>query len=375
MPMSEQVLVVDDDALIREMVSDMVRHAGCEPVPAASTHDAIGLLAVLQPMAVFLDLFMPEDPGDECCHVIKSNSDLAKTPVIFMTAAERDVHRGFIAGGDDFLAKPVRVHQVVSKLNAIRAGRQRDTAAPAPVPMAKTVLVADDDGFFRTLVGGFLERAGYRVVFAETGFEALTMLTSGPHRPDLCVVDLVMPGLGGVELIQKVRETHGISTLPMVVLSGVEHTPLIDEQLRKLGVDEVINKKSLSAGDVLAKVNAAFFEGENLRQDPRVHLYRVCEFRNPGEAEWSSGFVYNLSKTGVAVRTLTPPPANSVVDLRFRLGDGQPPLVTKASVAWASDLASAEVQRRPHGMGLRFAEIGADAQRWVEDFINSPAAK
>ena len=84
----EKVLVVDDDPLILQIVADLVREAGCDPVPLSSATEAIGALATLQPLAVLLDLYMPEGAGDECCRVIKGNEDLASVPVVLMTSAD-----------------------------------------------------------------------------------------------------------------------------------------------------------------------------------------------------------------------------------------------------------------------------------------------
>lgn len=376
----EKVLVVDDDALIRDVVSDMVRRAGFEPVVASSTHDAIGLLAVLKPLAVVLDLHMPEDPGDECCKVIRADKELARVPVIFMTAgaAEENVERACSAGADDFLVKPLREHQLDSKLRAIQAGLRQPLSAQAaaPGPTAKTVLVADDDNFFRTLVGDLLEDAGYKTICAETGLEALSLLFHGRVKPDLCIVDLVMPGIGGLEFIRKLRGTPSLAQLPILVVSGAEQTPKLAEALRDVGVDGVIEKKSwLPAGDIITKVRAALFKHGASRTDGWFPFYRVCEFRSPSDREWLSGIVDNLSATGVAVRTLTPLPVQSVVDIRLTLGAEAPRLIAKATVAWSRQFLPKEGRTSSSGMELRFVEIGAEAQRWVDAFIEKAAVK
>jgi CheY-like chemotaxis protein len=74
---TNDVLLVDDDRLIREMVSDIVRDAGFTPVVASSSKEAIGCLASLEPIAAFVDLYMPDSSGDECCKIIKSNEELS----------------------------------------------------------------------------------------------------------------------------------------------------------------------------------------------------------------------------------------------------------------------------------------------------------
>lgn len=371
MPSSDRqgVLIVDDDEFARQLVRDLVRRCGFEPVSVKSTHDAIGILAVLQPLAVLLDLHLPEDPGDECCRVIKGNTDLAYIPVVFMTgsAAEADVQRAFFAGGDDFLQKPIREHQLRSKLAAIEASF-RQLGAPPRSLEAVTVLVADDDPFFRAVLGRRLEKAGYWTMYASSGLEALDALQHATPRPALCIVDLMMPGLGGVELIQKMREAPALGSLPIVVVTGFERTPGTLATLRQLGVDAVIDKQTMSVEHVLTQIRAKLFRGQEQRAEQRVRLYRACEFRSRQGGDWLSGFTYDLSETGVAIRTLTPARSESTVDVRFSLGGGAARLVSQATVAWANLYEPTGPTRHPHGMGLRFAELSAEAKAWIHEY-------
>lgn len=364
-----KVLIVDDDEFARQLVRDLVRRCGFEPVSVKSTHDAIGILAVLQPLAVLLDLHLPEDPGDECCRVIKGNTDLAYIPVVFMTgsAAEADVQRAFFAGGDDFLQKPLREHQLRSKLEAIEASFRQQSAPPSSLEAA-TVLIADDDPFFRAVLGRRLEKAGYWTMYASSGLEALDSLQQAKPGPALCIVDLVMPGLGGIELIQRLRETPVLAQLPIVVVTGVERTPTALATLRQLGVDAVIDKNTMSVEHVLAQIRAKLFRGQNQRAERRVRLFRPSEFRSRQGGDWLSGFTYDLSETGVAIRTLTPARAASTVDVRFSLGPGAGRLGAQATVVWSSPYEPAGRTRQPHGMGLRFAELSAETRAWIQEY-------
>src|ERR1700682_1679179 len=144
---TNQVLLVDDDGLIRTMVGDMVSEAGFVPVVTASAKEAIGCLASLEPIAAFIDLYMPEISGDECCKIMKSNEELSHVPVVVMTAAaEEEVQRAFLSGADDFLPKPVNAYQMLSKLKAGRDGHRRAPKRLHRDMPFKRILIADDEG-------------------------------------------------------------------------------------------------------------------------------------------------------------------------------------------------------------------------------------
>lgn len=371
----EKVLVIDDERLIRNMAGDIIAQTGCVTVEAASGREAIELLATLQPLLVFLDLYLPDEPGDEVCRIIKGNRELSAVPVVMMTAAdsEDDVRRSFLAGADDFLPKPIREELMISKLVSALAGMRKAVPTHKPVP-GKTVLIAEDDAFFRAVLGHLLERSGYQTVYCETGLDALRTLLMGKVRPDLCVVDLVMPGIGGLELVRKLRDQPQFKDLPILVMSAVARSPGMGEALRRVGVGDVVDKNAINLEAVLTRINAELFKGKEVDTSARAQFYRVCEFRREGDEEWLTGFVYNLSETGISIRTLTPAGEGAWVDVRFPLDPGGPRWTTRTQVAWASEFDSANRGAFPYGMGLKFVDVDEKTRVWIRKYIREALA-
>ncbi len=368
---TNQVLLVDDDGLIRRMVGDMVSEAGFVPVVTASAKEAIGCLASLEPIAAFIDLYMPDTSGDECCKIMKSNEELSHVPVVVMTAAaEGEVQRAFLSGADDFLPKPVNAYQMLSKLKAIRDGHRRTSKPVHRDTPIKRILIADDEGFFRTLVGNLLERAGYEVVHAETGLGALRTLVQGRPKMDMCMLSTMLSGMDGVELFRKIRTHPDLAKLPIFVISRSEETAGALEQLYEMGIFEFINKSSLNLEALLRQVNAQFHQGRSDRTLPRARFYRVCDFREAGSVNWLSGFIYNLSTGGVGLRTLTALAAGTPVDIRFGLTRA---LVceTSARVAWANEFNPRDTSSFPYGMGVQFSETSDQRQEWIEGYLET----
>jgi DNA-binding response OmpR family regulator len=116
------------------------------------------------------------------------------------------------------------------------------------------VLVADDDGDILEYVKLRLELAGYGVLTASTGEEALTLALE--HRPDLAVLDLVMPKMSGMELIRRIREEPSVSAMPLIVLSA--HVGQWDvERALEAGADYYLSKPFTDPADLLAQVEEA----------------------------------------------------------------------------------------------------------------------
>jgi len=118
-----RVLVVDDDADIRELVAFKLEQAGFEVASAADGQ--LGLEAALRsrPDLVLLDLMMPKLSGLEVCRRLRGHQATAATPVILLTAKaqEADLQRAFSAGADDYVVKPFSPRELVTKVQAVLA--------------------------------------------------------------------------------------------------------------------------------------------------------------------------------------------------------------------------------------------------------------
>jgi len=103
--------------------------------------------------------------------------------------------------------------------------------------MAK-VLVIDDEEGIRSLLDTLLRRKGYDVVLAESGRKGLELFRR--ERPDVVVLDLKMPGMDGLAVLQQVRSLN--PTLPVIILTGAG-TPETEQQVRAMGVTEYVEKE------------------------------------------------------------------------------------------------------------------------------------
>jgi DNA-binding response OmpR family regulator len=114
------------------------------------------------------------------------------------------------------------------------------------------VLVADDDPDILTLVGFRLERAGYDVLPARDGEEALALALE--RQPDLAVLDVMMPKLDGYEVTQRLRDNSATSGMPVILLTAKVQEEDITRGF-EAGADDYI-KKPFSPQELRARVQA-----------------------------------------------------------------------------------------------------------------------
>lgn len=124
--MNETILVVDDDARVVRLVTQVLRAVGFRVLDAARGDTALEMVAVEQPDLVLLDIMLEGSPdGYAVCRRLREFSDV---PVIMLTAKARDadVIEGFDAGADDYLTKPFNSKELIARVRAVlkRAGRK-----------------------------------------------------------------------------------------------------------------------------------------------------------------------------------------------------------------------------------------------------------
>jgi two-component system phosphate regulon response regulator PhoB len=115
------VLVVEDEADIRELVSYNLAKAGYDVVEVASGEEALRAVEDDPPDLVLLDIMLPGIDGLTVCRKLKTESRTAKTPVIMLTAKgeEVDVVRGLNLGADDYVTKPFSLRELIARVQAV----------------------------------------------------------------------------------------------------------------------------------------------------------------------------------------------------------------------------------------------------------------
>jgi two-component system OmpR family response regulator len=169
-----KVLVVDDEAVLAEMVSMALRYEGWEITTAVDGTSALAAARTIRPDAVVLDVMLPDMSGLEV--LSRLHAQTPELPVLLLTAkdAVEDRIAGLAAGGDDYVTKPFSLEEVVLRLR----GLLRRTGITASVESARIVvgdLVLDEDSHEVT-------RAGAPITLTSTEFELLRFLMHNPRR-------------------------------------------------------------------------------------------------------------------------------------------------------------------------------------------------
>ena len=238
------VLVIDDDQTQRDLVSRFLEREGYAARTAADGPSGLDLARRLRPHLILLDVTMPGMDGWSVLSKLKSDPDLAATPVIMVTfVSERALASSL--GAADYVMKPVDWNRLRHVMEGFR-------------DCVGDVLIVDDEADMRSLARHSLEKNGWSVVEAANGVEALEKVELS--IPRVILLDLTMPVMDGFAFLRELRGRAGCSGIPVVVLTALDLTSEDRRQLR--GATQILHKGDLRMNDLVERLTA-------LREHPR----------------------------------------------------------------------------------------------------------
>jgi len=203
----KKILVVDDEENIRKFLSHELKKKGYTVFEAANGKEALDMAREYHPDLITLDVQMPDISGFDVTSVLKNDSDTKDIPILILSVIE-DKDRAYKLGVNDCMTKPVNNDELLDKVNQLINKNK------------KNILVVDDDKSLVKSLRYHLERRGYLISTARDGKQALEMVAK--KRPDLILLDIVMPNVDGYEVIKTLKADLDTASIRIVLMTGIE---------------------------------------------------------------------------------------------------------------------------------------------------------
>ncbi|MFQ5846234.1 MAG: response regulator [Candidatus Methylomirabilales bacterium] len=221
----KRILLIDDDSDLTHLLKLNLEETGAYEVKEENRgEDALAAARAFWPDLILLDLMMPNVLGGKVATQLEADEELKETPIVFFTAVvtEESKKRGTI-GGRPFIEKPASPEEVME-------------AIEQHLPK-KILLICDEGDVSRLLRRNIEETPAFRTVVA-TGEEAALELIK-TFRPDLILLDMMMPGMDGIETLRRIK---GIAPdLPVAMVTAVRREEEAT-QCREAGASAYITK-------------------------------------------------------------------------------------------------------------------------------------
>jgi CheY-like chemotaxis protein len=239
------LLLVDDQADMREPLSRQLAHDGFHVASAEDGETALAMMHVERYDLVLLDLQMPGLDGQAILARIVADPQLREAVVIMLTAnnARDAVLRCLEAGAVDYIVKPFDYIEMKTRIWRAAVARglahaKRDDSGAYEVVPAR-VLVVDDQELNRNLLARRVEHAGYRATCVGSGEEALARLQTEPY--DLVLLDIRMPGMDGFSVLRAIRSDPQLADTAVMMVSALNDSSAISRSY-ELGADDYVTK-------------------------------------------------------------------------------------------------------------------------------------
>jgi PAS domain S-box-containing protein len=201
------ILIVDDEVPARELMASYL-----EPhyrvALAESGSEAVTKAQQLLPDAITLDILMPGGGGFESLVALRDTAETANIPIIIVSIVDQQ-KVGFALGATDYLIKPIQKPVLLESIRKHVPSQPDDDAA---------ILLVDDDSRNLELVAETLRAAGYETQGVQSGARALEVLSS--KVVGAVLLDLLMPGMDGFQVIRHVRQEPTLKDLPILVMTA-----------------------------------------------------------------------------------------------------------------------------------------------------------
>lgn len=239
------ILAIDDDPDVVYMLQEDLGDAGYQVIGAMSGEEGMQKALELRPVAITLDIMMPQKDGWQVLHELKTNPQTRDIPVIMLSIVDKKA-LGYQLGAADYLVKPLdgqEVLQALHRLSDANGGKH-----------PQKLLVVDDDPNVSDMARQLLEGEDIEITSAADGLEALEMIAQ--NKPDAILLDLMMPRLDGFGVIERLNENPDLADIPVIVLTAKTLT-VVELELLQDSAAQIILKQGLEGDTLIDEVRKA----------------------------------------------------------------------------------------------------------------------
>lgn len=283
-----KVLIIEDEEVLLEVLQGKFKKEGY--LVEAARDGAEGLIKVrsFRPDIILLDMIMPKLDGFQFLEKMQQDEAVKNIPVVIISNSGQpvEIERALKLGVKDYIIKTeFDPQEVLDKMNKILNSSQTEqdkanlsssskisgpvvvdnTEKPAVVSPGREeqqnssaldkekacILIVEDDKFLRDLLVHKLEEKDYQTEVAidgEEGYQKINQL-----KPDLVLLDLILPGVDGFEVLKKVHENSELVQIPIIILSNLGQQEEIEKGL-SLGAKDYLIKAHFTPEEVVARI-------------------------------------------------------------------------------------------------------------------------
>src|ERR1700738_2860334 len=254
-PGRDYVLVIDDDATARDLIADYLGQAGFTVITAAGGGEGLKRAKEYHPIAITLDVIMPDIDGWTVLAALRGDPELADIPTIMATILDEQWH-GMTLGAVGYLTKPIDRKKLVDLI-----AKYRRPSGPT------RVLIIEDDATQRERIRSWLEPQNWSLIEADNGRVALDRLSE--CIADVILLDLMMPEMDGFQFVAEMQKHPMWIQIPIIVVTARDLT-VEDHARLNSGIEVVLRKESFRPTTLIESIRRVVTQSRLPQKVPEI---------------------------------------------------------------------------------------------------------
>ncbi len=250
----KKILIVEDDIFLGDVLLKKLRAEGFDVRLSRDGAEGLAQIREFMPHLVLLDIILPTKSGYDVLTEKNADASIKDVPVIVVSNSGQpiEINRALSLGVKDYLVKAqFDPDEVLSKVR-----RQLEEDGENPVTKSielsgKKILWVEDDKFLSDVVTRKLSTEGCKLSHATSGEEAFASVEQ--ERPDIILLDILLSGMDGFEILKKLKENDKVKDVPVILLSNLGQKSDIDKG-KELGAEKFLIKASMNLDEIVMEI-------------------------------------------------------------------------------------------------------------------------
>lgn len=253
---SKKILLIEDDQMLANLLVQKLTLEGFGAYFARDGKSGLEAIKSIHPDMILLDLMLPEINGYQLMEILRKDSDpsIANIPIIIISNSGQpvEIDKALQYGIKDYFVKSsFDPGQVVQKI------KKHMTDVDAPQPLSPSTLqkikitIIEDDKFLRDLEAQKLAKEQIEVTTAMDGEQGIKLVEQ--VKPDILLLDILLPGIDGFEVLKRIRENPEIANTTVIMLSNFGQREDI-QRATALGAVKFLIKANYTLDEIVSEV-------------------------------------------------------------------------------------------------------------------------
>lgn len=265
----KKVLVIEDDAFLGDVLLEKLKKEEYDAHLSRDGAEGFQKIKELKPDLILLDIILPNLNGYEILEAKQKDPDIEKIPVIIISNSGQpvEISRALALGVKDYFIKaqfdPEEVMFKVrnflkqegeTDLNADKANGKKVSSGALS---GRKIMWVEDDSFLSDIIARKLSSEKCTLMHAKDGETALSLVEE--ETPDIIILDILLPGMNGFEVLEKLKANTKIKNVPVILLSNLGQES-DKEKGKTLGANRFLVKATLTLDEIIGEIQEVLGE-------------------------------------------------------------------------------------------------------------------